>query len=51
MINNESLDLELTTDEHSDFFIDLIDFDKNKHQAFAKIILGPKSKVIKMKSY
>ena len=49
MINNES-DLELTLGEHSDFFfIDSIDFDKNKNQAFAKISLGPKSKVIKMK--
>ena len=49
VINNES-DLELTPDEHSDFFVGSIDFDKTKNQAFAKVTLGQKSKIIKKKT-
>ena len=40
-------DLDLSPGEN--LFIDSIDFDKSKNQAFAKIHLGPKSKTISMK--
>ena len=45
---NES-DLDTVSGENYDFFIDSIDYDKNKSQAFAKVTLGPKEKLISMK--
>ena len=48
-VNNES-DLETEQPgEHYHFFVDSIDYDKKQSQAFAKIALGPKSKIISMK--
>lgn len=48
-VNTES-DLETEQPgKHYDFFVDSIDYDKKQSQAYAKIALGPKSKIISMK--
>ena len=49
MINSASYgsDLDLSTGEN--LFIDSFDFDQSKNQAFAKIHLGPKPKIVSMK--
>ena len=46
--NESDLDTVHVTGEN-DLFIDSIDFDKNKSQAFAKVALGPKEHIISMK--
>ena len=49
VINSASNGSDLDLSPGENLFIDSIDFDKSKNQAFAKIHLGPKSKTISMK--
>ena len=49
VINSASNGSDLDLSPGENLFIDSIDFDKSKNQAFAKIYLGPKSKTVNMK--
>ena len=49
VINRASYGSDLDLSPGENLFIDSIEFDQSKNQAFAKIHLGPKSKIVSMK--